>query len=74
MKNDVDKTLNKDIKKLNTSDEKEKKEILIKYEIAEELGLLNKVFDTGWKSLTAKESGKIGGLIKSKKDKEKNEN
>lgn len=35
----------------------------LKYEIAEELGLLDKVNATGWKSLTAKESGKIGGLM-----------
>lgn len=39
----------------------------LKYEIAEELGLLNKVSATGWKSLTAKESGKIGGLLTRRK-------
>ena len=39
----------------------------LKYEIAEELGLLNKISATGWKSLTAKESGKIGGLLLKKK-------
>lgn len=39
----------------------------LKYEIAEELGLLDKVFDGGWKSLTAKESGKIGGLLAKRK-------
>ena len=44
----------------------------LKYEIAEELGLLDKVNKTGWKSLTAKESGKIGGLI-TKRKKEKGE-
>ena len=36
---------------------------LLKYEIAEELGLLDKVRESGWKSLTAKESGRIGGLM-----------
>ena len=36
---------------------------LLKYEIAEELGLLEKVRKAGWKSLTAKESGRIGGLM-----------
>jgi len=36
---------------------------LLKYEIAEELGLLEKVRKSGWKSLTAKESGRIGGLM-----------
>jgi len=44
---------------------------LLKYEIAAELGLLDKVKDNGWKSLTAKESGKIGGLMtKRKKEKQ----
>lgn len=36
---------------------------LMKYEIAEELGLLDKVNSTGWRSLTAKESGRIGGIM-----------
>jgi hypothetical protein len=40
-----------------------KPEEQLKYEIAEELGYLEKVMDTGWKSLTAKESGRIGGLM-----------
>ena len=53
----------------NTKIEKIKKEKvltdsdLLKYEIAEELGLLDKVRKSGWKSLTAKESGRIGGLM-----------
>ena len=38
-----------------------------KYETAEELGLLDKVQQYGWKSLTTRESGKIGGLINKKK-------
>lgn len=29
----------------------------IKYEIAEELGILDKVLENGWKSLSAKETG-----------------
>ena len=36
---------------------------MLKYEIAEELGLLEKVRKSGWKSLSAKESGRIGGLM-----------
>lgn len=51
--------------------EKQKKKIdeneLLKYEIASELGLLDKVKASGWRSLTAKESGRIGGLISKKK-------
>lgn len=43
------------------------KEEKIKYEIAEELGLLDKVMEQGWKSLSSKETGRIGGLINKKK-------
>jgi len=39
----------------------------MKYEIAEELGLLDKVRRTGWAGLTAEESGRIGGLISQRK-------
>ena len=39
----------------------------LKYEISEELGLLDKVKESGWKSLSAKESGKIGGIMTAKK-------
>ena len=39
----------------------------LKYEIAEELGLLEKVKTEGWKSLTAKETGRIGGLMTRRK-------
>ncbi len=39
----------------------------LKYEVAEELGYLDKVKATGWKSLTAKESGRIGGVMTRKK-------
>ena len=43
----------------------------MKFEIAEELGLGDKVIQGGWRSLTAKESGRIGGLITKKKREEK---
>ena len=39
----------------------------IKYEIAEELGLLDKVLANGWRSLTSKETGRIGGLVTKRK-------
>lgn len=47
----------------------------MKYEIAEELGLLDRVMEGGWRSLTAKETGRIGGLMnrKRKEQKEKTE-
>lgn len=43
------------------------KEELVKYEIAEELGLLNRVLADGWRSLSSKETGRIGGLLARKK-------
>lgn len=39
----------------------------LKYEIAEELGLLDQVMNDGWKSLSAKETGRIGGLMTKRK-------
>lgn len=53
-------------KKKTTREEKERLERL-KYEIAGELGLLEKVEQSGWKSLTAKETGRIGGLMNQRK-------
>jgi len=44
---------------------------LMKLEIAEELGLMDKVAATGWKSLTARESGRIGGLMTKRKKEQK---
>ena len=41
----------------------------VKYEIAEELGFLDRVMEGGWKSLTSKETGRIGGLITKRKKK-----
>ena len=40
-----------------------KPEEKMKYEIAEELGLLERVMKDGWKSLSAKETGRIGGMM-----------
>ncbi|NMB07578.1 MAG: small, acid-soluble spore protein, alpha/beta type [Tissierellia bacterium] len=47
--------------------EKNKIEDKLKYEIAEELGLIDKIEKVGWAGLTAKESGKIGGLVRVRK-------
>ena len=44
-------------------------ETRMKYEIARELGLLDRVKEVGWAGLTAKETGRIGGLIGQKKRK-----
>jgi hypothetical protein len=35
----------------------------LKMEIAAELGFLNQIHSDGWHSLSAKEAGKIGGLM-----------
>ncbi len=45
----------------------------LKYEIAEELGLLEKVKEGGWKSLTSKETGRIGGLMTKKRREKQSE-
>lgn len=47
------------------------KEEKMKYEIAEELGLLDRVVEGGWRSLTAKETGRIGGLMNRKRKEQK---
>lgn len=39
----------------------------MKYEIAEELGLLDRVKENGWKSLSSKETGRIGGMMTRRK-------
>lgn len=39
----------------------------LKYEIAEELGLTDKVNEVGWGGLSAEETGKIGGLMTKRK-------
>lgn len=43
----------------------------MKYEIAEEIGVVDKVFERGWRSLSAKESGRIGGLLASRTRRDK---
>lgn len=52
-------------KKIDLNNLKPEEEM--KYEIASELGYLDKVLTTGWKSLTARESGRIGGIITKRK-------
>lgn len=58
---------------MNSKDTKEKlfdalsSDDKLKLEIAEELGLLDQVQADGWKSLTPKETGRIGGLMTKRK-------
>ena len=61
----------KDIKDIALLEKKEQE----KWEIALELGLFDQVVQKGWKSLTARQSGKVGGIMaarrKIKEDKTK---
>lgn len=51
---------NKKKKKITEND-------IMKYEIASELGLMDKINELGWAGLTAKEAGRIGGILTSRK-------
>lgn len=51
-----------DIKKLRRAEQK-------KWEVALELGYFDKIVQSGWKSLTSRESGRIGGVLSSRKGK-----
>jgi len=58
--------------KLNRNKDLTEDELLrekIKYEIAEELGLKDKVDKLGWGGLTSEETGRIGGLMTKRKKK-----
>ena len=44
----------------------------LKMEISEELGLLDKVKKVGWAGLSAKETGRMGGILTRKKRELKN--
>lgn len=46
----------------------------LKYEIAEELGLLDRVLQDGWRSLSSKETGRIGGMVTRRKRMQTKEN
>ena len=46
----------------------------LKYEIAEELGLLDRVLQDGWKSLSSKETGRIGGLVTKRRKEKRSKN
>ena len=52
-------------KKILTNDD------IMKYEIASELGLMDKVAELGWGGLTAKEAGRIGGVLTARKKQKK---
>mgnify|MGYP002551617579 FL=1 len=39
-----------------------------KYEVAKELGIYDKVLEKGWGSLTAEETGGVGGMLRKRKN------
>ncbi len=47
-----------------------KKDEALKLQVARELGLMEKVMRDGWKSLSAKETGRIGGLMSRRQKRE----
>lgn len=65
----------KNKKEKNNKNEKKKKPLttddLMKLEIAKEIGLMDKLEELGWGGLTAKETGKIGGMMTAKKKKQR---
>jgi hypothetical protein len=50
-----------------------KPEEKMKYEIAKELGLIDRVVENGWGSLSAQETGRIGGIITKRRRQAKKE-
>ncbi len=56
--------------KIKSNKELTQQELLrerMKYEIADELGLKDKVDEMGWGGLTAEETGRIGGIMTKRK-------
>lgn len=39
-----------------------------KYKVAKELGIYDKVLEKGWGSLTAEETGRVGGVLRKRKN------
>ena len=65
--------LKKDVRKNEKGRKKEKameQDRVRIVDIAEELGLLDRVLEDGWKTLSAKETGRIGGLVTRRKREE----
>ena len=67
----VKKAIKAKIKANKELTEEEQMREKIKYEIAEELGLTDKVKKEGWGGLSAGETGKIGGIMAKRKNKYK---
>lgn len=61
---EIEITCLEDVKKLPVQEQ-------MKYEIANEIGVFDKVITSGWGSLSSKESGKIGGILACRKKQKK---
>jgi len=46
----------------------------MKFEVAEDLGLINKIYNQGWENMTTQEVGRIGGNMVKKMIKEVEDN
>ena len=65
----MEKKISKKEARRNDPSQASSPEEIMKWEIAKELGVYDKVLDGGWKSLSAKESGRIGSILASRKKK-----
>ena len=70
-KTPLKKIIKEKIKSNKALTEAEKLREKMKYEIAEELGLTEKVEQLGWGGLTAEETGRIGGVMTKRKKERK---
>ncbi|MBR5232279.1 MAG: small acid-soluble spore protein alpha/beta type [Clostridia bacterium] len=44
-----------------------REEMYLKYRAAQELGLMDKLLRVGWAGLSAKETGRVGGMVRQMK-------
>ena len=70
-KTPLKKIIKEKIKSNKALTEAEKLREKMKYELAEELGLTEKVEKLGWGGLTAEETGRIGGVMTKRKKERK---
>ena len=67
MSTNIKKTIKAKLKSKKPLTKEELERERMKYEIAEELGLTERVKKSGWGSLSASETGRIGGIMTRRK-------
>ena len=67
MSTNIKKTIKAKLKSKKALTKEELERERMKYEIAEELGLTERVKKSGWGSLSASETGRIGGIMTRRK-------